>query len=70
MKTIPIPLDHKLILFDVKLLFTNVLLDFTIDLISKHIHNNVIRQCITNIKKKEMKLLLLCKKMCISVTMV
>ena len=62
MKTISIPLDHKLILFDVKALFTNVPLDFTIDLILKCIYeDNEIQK---NIKKKRMKqLLLLCTKM-------
>ena len=33
MKTKSIPLDEKLILFNVKLLFMNVLFDFTTDLI-------------------------------------
>ena len=58
MNTISIPSDHKL---DVKSLFTNVPLDFTIDLILKCIHEDIEIQ--TNIKKKEMKqLLLLCTK--------
>ena len=61
MKTISIPSDHKLISFDVKLLFTYVALDFIIDLILKRIHeDNRIQK---NIKKKEIKqILLLCTK--------
>ena len=41
MKTISIPSGHKLISFDVKLLFTNVPLDFTIDLILKCIYEGI-----------------------------
>ena len=41
MKTISIiPSDHKLILYDVKLLFLNVPLDFKIDLILKHFYKD------------------------------
>ena len=57
MKTISIPSDHKLISFDVKSLFTNVPLDFTIDVILKRIYED--NEIQTNIKKKEMKQLLL-----------
>ena len=61
MKTISIPSDHKLISFDVKLLFTYVALDFIIDLILKRIHED--NRIQTNIKKKEIKqILLLCAK--------
>ena len=61
MKTISIPSDHKPISFDVKSLFTNVPLDFTIDLILKRIYKD--NEIQTNIKKKEMKQLpLLCTK--------
>ena len=53
--------DHKLKSFDVKSLFTNVPLDFTIDLILKHIYKD--NKIQTNIKKKEMKQqLFLCTK--------
>ena len=57
MKAISIPSDHNLISFDVKSLFTNVPLDFTTDLISKSIYED--NEIQTNIKKKEMKQLLL-----------
>ena len=58
-KTIYIPSDHKLTSFDVKSLITNVPLNFTIDLILKDLYKDSEIQ--TNIKKKEMKqLLLLC----------
>ena len=61
MKTISIPLDHKFISFDVNSPFTNVQLDFTIDLILKRIYED--NEIQTNIKKKEMKqLLVLCTK--------
>ena len=61
MKTISMPLDHKIISFDVKALFTNVPLDFTIDLILTRIYED--NEILTNIKKKRMKqLLLLCTK--------
>ena len=61
MKTISIPSDHKLISFDVKSLFTNVTSDFTIYLILKRIYED--NEIQTNVKKKEMKqLLLLCTK--------
>ena len=60
-KTISIPSDHKLISFDVKSLFTNVPLHFSIDLILKRIYED--NEIQTKIKKKEMKqLLLLCTK--------
>ena len=56
MKTISIPSDLKLISFDVKSLYMNVLFDFTIDLILKRIYeDNEIQK---NIRKKEMKELL------------
>ena len=61
MKTISILSHHKLISFDVKLLFANVPLDFAIGLILKCIYEE--NEIQTNIKKKEMKeLLLLCTK--------
>ena len=61
MKAISIPSDHKFISFDVKSLFTNLALDFTIDLILKRIYED--KEIQTNTKKKEMKqLLLLCAK--------
>ena len=53
MKTIYIPSDHKLISFDVKLLITNVPLNFTIDLILKGLYEDSEIQ--TNIKKKKKK---------------
>ena len=69
MKTISIPSDHKHVSFDVKSLFTNVPLDFTIDLILKRIYED--NKIQTNIKKKEMKqLLLYVQKMYILVTMI
>ena len=61
MKTISKPSDHNVISFDVKSLFTNVTIDFTIDLILKRIYED--NEIQTNIRKKEMKqLLLLCTK--------
>ena len=53
MKTISIPSDHKLISFDVKSLFTNVPLDFTIDLILKRIYED--NEIQANIKNKKMR---------------
>ena len=50
MKTISIPSDHKLISFDVKLLFTNVTSDFTNYLILKRIYED--NEIQTNIKKR------------------
>ena len=61
-KTIFISLDHKLMLLDLKLLFTNVPLDFPIDFqILKRIYKD--NELQANIKKKETKgLPLLCTK--------
>ena len=50
-KTISVPSDHKLISFKVKSLFTNVPLDFTIDLILKRIYED--NEIQTNIKKRK-----------------
>ena len=56
-----IPAQHKVISFDVKPLFTNVPLDYTINLIIKAIYDNP--EISTNISRKEMKdLLILCTK--------
>ena len=67
MKTISRLSDHKLISFDVKLLFTNVPLDFTFDLILQYIYED--NEIQANIKKKEMKeLLFYVQKMYILVT--
>ena len=49
-EAISIPSNHKLILFDVKSLYINVALDFTIDLIQKLIYEDSEIQM--NIKKK------------------
>ena len=72
MKTIYIPSDHKLISFDVKLLITNVPLNFTIDLILKGLYEDSEIQ--TNIQKKKKKKLndysFYVHKMYILVTMV
>ena len=61
-KIIFISLDHKLMLFDLNLLFTNVPLDFPIDFqILKRIYKD--NELKANIKKKETKRLpLLCTK--------
>ena len=54
-----IPAQHKVTSFDVKDLFTNVLLDYTINLIIKRIYDN--HEINTNISRKEMKdFLILC----------
>lgn len=54
-----IPRNSKLISFDVTSLFTNVPLDFTIDIILKRIYTN--KEIKTNIPKQQMKeLLILC----------
>ena len=73
MKTIYIPSDHKLISFDVKLLITNVPLNFTIDLILKGLYEDSEIQ--TNIQKRKKKKKLndysfYVRKMYILVTMV
>ena len=60
-KRINIPKDHSFISFDVKLLFTYVPLDFTINVILRRIYNE--NEIHTNIKRSEMnELLLLCTK--------
>ena len=60
-KTQKIPSNHQLVSFDAVLLFTNVLIDFTIDVIIKHIYEN--KEIQTNITKAEMKeIILLCTK--------
>ena len=60
-KRMNIPKDHSFISFDVKSLFTYVPLDFTINVILRRIYNE--NEIHTNIKKSEMKeLLLLCTK--------
>ena len=46
-----IPAQHKVISFDVKALFTNVPLDYTINLIIKRIYDN--HKINTNISRKE-----------------
>ena len=56
-----IPAQHKVIPFGVKPLFTNIPLDYTINLIKKRIYDN--HEINTNISRKEMKdLLILCTK--------
>ena len=56
-----IPNNFKLISFDVTSLFTNVPLDFTIDVILKRIYDE--NEVNTNIPKQQMRdLLLLCTK--------
>ena len=56
-----IPTQHKVISFDVKVLFTNVPLYYTINLTIKRIYDN--HEINTNISRKEMKyLLILCTK--------
>ena len=60
-RNLKIPNNHKVISFDVKALFTNVPLDYTINLILRRIYDN--HEIDTNISKKEMKdLLILCTK--------
>ena len=60
-KNLKISNKHKVISFDVKALFTNVPLDFTINVILRRIYDN--SEIDTNISKKEMKdLLMLCTK--------
>ena len=55
------PVDYKLVSFDVTSLFTNVSLDYTINIILKRIDDQ--RELETNISRKEMKdLLILCTK--------
>ena len=56
-----IPKNHGFISFDVKSLFTYVPLDFTVNVILRRIYNE--KEIYTNIKRSEMKeLLLLCTK--------
>ena len=56
-----VPTGHSLISFDVKSLFRNVPLDYTINIILRRIYDD--NKLYTNISKKEMKeLLLLCTK--------
>ena len=56
-----IPAQHEVISFDVKALFTNVPLDYTINLIIKRIYDN--HEINTNISRKEIKdVLILCIK--------
>ena len=62
LKRLHVPGDnHKLVSFDVSSLFINVPLDYTIDVILRHIYTE--REIETNITKKEFKdLLILCTK--------
>ena len=54
--------EHKMVLFDVKYLFTNVPLDWTIDIILKRIYEK--NEIVASITKNEMKqMLILCKNM-------
>ena len=57
-----IPSSYKLVSFDVKSLFTNVLLDRTIDIILKRIYDK--HEITTNIGRKEMKDLINLHKKC------
>ena len=60
-KSEKVPTDHSFISFDVKSLFMNVPLDYTINIILKAIYDD--NELYTNISEKEMKeLLLLCTK--------
>ena len=61
-KRLHVPRDnYKLVSFDVSSLFTNVSLDYTIDVILRRIYTE--RKIETNITKKELKdLLILCTK--------
>ena len=60
-RNLKIPNKHKVISFDVKALFTNVPLDYTINVKLRRIYDN--HEIDTNISKKEMKyLLILCTK--------
>ena len=60
-KSEKVPTGHSFISFDVKSLFTNVPLDYTINIILRRIYDD--NELYTNISKKEMKeLLLLCTK--------
>ena len=52
-----IPAQHKVISFDVEALFTNVSLDYAIDLIINRIYDK--NEINTNISRKEMKDLLI-----------
>ena len=55
------PDDYKLISFDVTSLFTNVPVDYTINILLKRIYDQ--RELVTKISRKEMKdLLLRCTK--------
>ena len=56
-----VPPNHKMVSFDVTSLFTNVPLEYTIDIILRRIYDE--KEIRTNIPKKDMKtLLLLCMK--------
>ena len=60
-KSEKVPTGHSFISFDVKSLFTNVPLDYTINIILRRIYDD--NELCTNISKKEMEeLLLLCTK--------
>ena len=60
-KSEKVPTGHSFISFDVKSLFTNVPLDYTINIILRRIYDD--NELYINIRKKEMKeLLLLCTK--------
>ena len=58
-KTVKVPTGHQLVSFDVKALFTNVPLEYTIDLVLKRIYEN--HEIPTSITRNEMReILLLC----------
>ena len=60
-KNVQVPSGYHLVSFDVKLLFTNVPLEYTIVLVLERIYNK--GELVTNITRSEMKeMLLLCTK--------
>ena len=59
-KNIQVPLGFHMVSFDVKSLFTNVSLEYTIGLVLERIYNK--GELVTNITRSEMKEMLLCTK--------
>ena len=59
-KNVQVPSGYHMVSFDVKSLFTNVPLEYTIGLVLERIYNK--GELVTNITRSEMKEMLLCTK--------
>ena len=61
LRTVNVPKGYQMVSFDLKALFTNIPLEYTIDLVLKRIYENY--EIFTSITRNEMReILLLCTK--------